>query len=84
MTAHSTALCSRELSSFARLSEAGPQMEEKGLLLVLVLVLYVPLLPLLSLLGRLSLLLRTPLSSLLQELLLLVPRGALPHRGRML
>ena len=65
-------------------------MEEKGLLLVLVLVLCVPRLPLLSLLGRLlllgtlSLLLRTPPSSLLQELLLLVPRGALPHRGRML
>ena len=65
-------------------------MEEKGLLLVLVLVLCVPLLPLLSLLGRLlllgtlSLLLPTPPSSLLQELLLLAPRGALPNRGRVL
>ena len=58
-------------------------MDEKGLLL-LVLALGVPLSPLLSLLGTLSLLLRTPLSSLLQELLLLVLWGALPHRERTL
>ena len=83
MSAHSTTLCSWKVSSFARLSKAGPEMEEKGLLL-LVLVLGVPLLPLLLLLGMPSLLLRTSPSSLLQELLLLAPRGALPHCERTL
>ena len=58
-------------------------MEEKGLLL-LVLVLGVALLRLLSLLGTLLLLLRTSPSSLLQALLLLAPLGALLHRERAL